>query len=101
MSVIEFPEEHQEWDARLFELLMEAIPKGREDAVFTATTVSVEDLRRAVVDYRIPDMPTWVVPPGVYVEPSIPVNVVESPLVGPDHFVVVPPDAFGSHPLDG
>lgn len=96
--MIELPEESQEWDERVFELLMKAIPPARSANTWTATTITAEEIRRVVEDYRIPERPTWVVPPGLHVDPTIPVNVVESPLVGPGHFIHIPVDAFDPHP---
>lgn len=84
--MIEFPEERQEFDDRLFELLSQAIPPAR-DNVFMASTIR-EDIERTIAELRT-GRPTWVVPPGLTVDWSIPVDVVESPW--PSDYVYVLP----------
>lgn len=96
-------EAQQLMDDHFLELLQKAIPSARpvEEWVETELTsetiyATIEKMRRSTV----PELPTWVVPLGTHVDVGVPANVVHSPLVGPDYFVVIPVDAFDPHPFD-
>lgn len=97
--MIELPEERQVLDDQLLELLSEAIPAANPK-VHTTTTATVPEIRAAVERMRneMRTLPTWVVPVGTYVDSTIPVNVVHSPLVDAGYFIHIPVDAFDPPP---
>lgn len=83
---------NEELDKRLFELLRDAIPPASQTYTAASAESSAAAIRREIQRLQEVrhELPTWVVPPGVHVDPSVPANVVESALA--DGYVyVIPP----------